>query len=140
MNILMNIIKYIFIKWYILFVDVYPHINIALCFSSEVIAVTLIPLGTSGPEIFSSVVSVLFTDNDIGTGAIIGSACFNQLAIPAVCGFAVVYFVGKPIQLDDGHIFMDLFVYMVSVIGMIFTIKDQQVDLYVNIVIINTLI
>jgi len=90
----------------------------------------LIPFGTSGPEIFSSIVGILFTDNDIGTGAIIGSSCYNQLAIPAACGLTVAYFVGQPIKLDAEPILKDLLFFIISVIGLIFTVKDNSVDIY----------
>jgi len=89
----------------------------------------LIPLGTSGPEIFSSAIGIFFADNDIGTGAIIGSSCYNQLAIPAACGLTVTYFIGKPIKLDAEPILRDLLFYVISIIGLIFTIKDNSVDM-----------
>ncbi|CAG2118489.1 unnamed protein product, partial [Medioppia subpectinata] len=104
-------------------------LNKPLSLSPEITASILIPFGTSGPEIFSSVIGILFTDNDIGTGAIIGSSCYNQLAIPAACGLTVAYFVGQPIKLDAQPILKDLFFYIISVIGLIFTIKDNSVDI-----------
>ncbi|CAG2166016.1 unnamed protein product [Oppiella nova] len=101
----------------------------SLSLSQEISASILIPFGTSGPEIFSSIVGILFTDNDIGTGAIIGSSCYNQLAIPAACGLTVAYFVGQPIKLDAEPILKDLLFFIISVIGLIFTVKDNSVDI-----------
>ncbi|XP_054156543.1 sodium/potassium/calcium exchanger 1-like [Oppia nitens] len=101
----------------------------SLSLSHEITATLLIPFGTSGPEIFSSIVGILFTDNDIGTGAIIGSSCYNQLAIPAVCGLTVAIFVGRPVKLDSELILKDLFFFIISIIGLIFTIKDNRVDI-----------
>jgi Ca2+/Na+ antiporter len=100
-----------------------------LSLSTEVTGSILIPFGTSGPEIISSTIGILFADNDIGTGAIIGSSCYNQLAIPAACGLTVAYFIGKPIKLDAEPILRDLLFYIISIIGLIFTIKDNSVDM-----------
>lgn len=93
------------------------------------IGAILIPFGTSGPEIFSSAVGVFFAENDIGTGAIIGSAVFNILAIPAASGLAATYFIGNSIKLQEGPILRDLTFYIISIIVLILAIKDNNVDL-----------
>ncbi|KAJ6222262.1 hypothetical protein RDWZM_000807 [Blomia tropicalis] len=96
---------------------------------NDLIGAILIPFGTSGPEIFSSVIGVFFAENDIGTGAIIGSAVYNMLVIPAACGLAAVYFIGHPIQLQEAPILRDLLFYIISVIVLVLVVKDNTVDL-----------
>ena len=95
----------------------------------DICGAILIPIGTSGPEIFSSAIGVFFASNDIGTGAIIGSAVFNLLAIPAACGLAVAYFIGNAIKLEALPILRDTLFYILSVIVLILVIKDNRVDL-----------
>lgn len=106
-----------------------PSHIVALNLPNDLIGAILIPFGTSGPEIFSSAVGVFFAENDIGTGAIIGSAVFNILAIPAASGLAAAYFIGDSIRLDEKPILRDLSFYIVSIIVLILVIKDNTVDL-----------
>ncbi|OTF76756.1 sodium/potassium/calcium exchanger-like protein, partial [Euroglyphus maynei] len=94
----------------------------------DLIGAILIPFGTSGPEIFSSAIGVFFTENDIGTGAIIGSGVFNILAIPAASGLAAAYFIGKSIRLETRAVLRDLTFYFISIIVLILAIKDNTVD------------
>jgi Ca2+/Na+ antiporter len=105
------------------------HGRIAFSLPPDITGAILIPIGTSGPEIFSSAISVFFTDNDIGTGAIFGSAVFNLLAIPATCGIAVAYFIGEPIQLEKFPILRDSLFYIISIMVLILVIRDNKVDL-----------
>jgi Ca2+/Na+ antiporter len=105
------------------------HGRIAFSLPTDITGAILIPIGTSGPEIFTSAISVFFTNNDIGTGAIFGSAVFNLLAIPATCGIAVAYFIGKPIQLEKFPILRDSLFYIISIMVLILVIRDNTVDL-----------
>lgn len=41
---------------------------------------------TSSPELFINLVGTFVTEGDIGVGAVVGSAVFNILAVPACCG------------------------------------------------------
>lgn len=111
------------------FVPSLESIGHSLDWPSDLIGAILIPLGTSGPEIFSSAVGVFFAENDIGTGAILGSAVFNMLAIPAASGVAAFYFLGDSIALDELPVLRDLVFYIVSIVVLILVIKDNSVDL-----------
>lgn len=46
-------------------------------------------IGTSAPELFSSVIGSFITEGDIGVGAIVGSAVFNVIGITGIAGLAV---------------------------------------------------
>ncbi|CAG2166015.1 unnamed protein product [Oppiella nova] len=111
------------------FVPSLEYLGEAFHLPPDITGAILIPIGTSGPEIFSSAISVFFTSNDIGTGAIIGSAVFNLLAIPAACGLAVAYYIGRPVKLEALPILRDLLFYILSIIVLILVIKDNRVDL-----------
>lgn len=112
------------------FVPSLQCIGEALNWDNDLIGSILIPLGTSGPEIFSSAVGVFFAENnDLGTGAILGSAVFNMLAIPAASGIAALYYIGDDIKLSELPILRDLVFYVVSIIVLILVIRDNKIDL-----------
>jgi solute carrier family 24 (sodium/potassium/calcium exchanger), member 4 len=54
--------------------------------SDDVGGATLMAAATSSPELFINVVGTFVTEGDLGVGAVLGSAVFNILAVPACCG------------------------------------------------------
>lgn len=64
--------------------------------SEDVAGATFMAAATSSPELFINVVGTFVTEGDIGVGAIVGSAVFNILAVPACCGL----FGGQVIDID----------------------------------------
>lgn len=66
--------------------------------SKRVIAITVVSIGTSIPELASSVIAALKNENDISIGNIIGSNIFNILS---VLGFTAII---KPIENVDYQI------------------------------------
>ncbi|MBD3724353.1 MAG: calcium/sodium antiporter [Flavobacteriaceae bacterium] len=66
--------------------------------SERVIAITVVSIGTSIPELASSVIAALKNENDISIGNIIGSNIFNILS---VLGFTAII---KPIENVDYQI------------------------------------
>jgi solute carrier family 24 (sodium/potassium/calcium exchanger), member 4 len=54
--------------------------------SEDVGGATLMAAATSSPELFINVVGTFVTEGDLGVGAVLGSAVFNILAVPACCG------------------------------------------------------
>ncbi|XP_072037917.1 sodium/potassium/calcium exchanger 5-like isoform X2 [Amphiura filiformis] len=53
----------------------------------DIAGATIMAAGTSLPELFASVMGTFVTEDDTGTGAIVGSAAFNIYAILALCSF-----------------------------------------------------
>ncbi len=49
--------------------------------SDDVAGATFMAAGSSAPELFTSLLSVFFTTDDVGVGTIVGSAVFNILII-----------------------------------------------------------
>jgi len=62
---------------------VWGAVNIAVIFgvSDLVIGLTIVAIGTSLPELASSIASVLKKEHDLAVGNIIGSNAFNLLAV-----------------------------------------------------------
>ena len=58
-------------------------VNLAIIFSvrERVIALTVVSIGTSIPELASSIIASLKKENDISIGNIIGSNIFNILSV-----------------------------------------------------------
>lgn len=80
----------------------------------------------SSPELFINCVGTFITKSDLGVGAIVGSAVFNVLAVPACCGL----FAGSVIYLDWWPVSRDCLMYAVSVISLILTLQDGVVMWY----------
>lgn len=83
---------------------------------------------TSAPELFTSVIGVFVSDNDIGTGTIVGSAVFNLIVIPGACSFAAYYNLKVMPKITSFPIVRDTLFYVLSIITLILCIKDNQVD------------
>ena len=52
----------------------------------DVAGATFMAAASSSPELFINCVGTFVTKGDLGVGAVVGSAVFNILAVPAVCG------------------------------------------------------
>jgi Ca2+/Na+ antiporter len=85
-------------------------------------------IGTSAPEFFTSVIGVFISEDDIGTGTILGTAVFNLIVIPAACGFAVIIFRPKSADISAFPILRDSIFYILTIITLILCIKDNEVD------------
>lgn len=89
---------------------------------------TFMAIGTSAPELFTSIFGVFMLNGDIGTGTILGSAVFNLLVIPAACGFAAVLNLKRSPSISAFPIIRDSVFYVFTIIVLILVIKDNQVD------------
>jgi len=85
-------------------------VNIARTFgmSETVIGLTLVAIGTSLPELATTVVAVLRRQADVALGNVIGSNMFNLLAIIGIASL-----VG-PIPVDPGFFAFDLWVMLAA--------------------------
>lgn len=54
--------------------------------AEDVAGATFMAAASSSPELFINCVGTFVTEGDLGVGAIVGSAVFNVLAVPACCG------------------------------------------------------
>ncbi|XP_068688983.1 sodium/potassium/calcium exchanger 4-like [Montipora foliosa] len=90
---------------------------------SDVAGATLMAFGSSGPELFASVIGVFITHGDIGIGTILGSAVFNVLFVIGLCGVGagtVLYLAWWPFVRDNMF-------YLFSLVILIVTLMDNIV-------------
>jgi K+-dependent Na+/Ca+ exchanger-like protein len=92
--------------------------------SNDVAGATLMAVGTSAPEFFTSVVAVTKVGSEnIGTGTIVGSAIFNVLVIVGASAVVSTAFLRwKPVVRDMGF-------YLVSILVLLFTLRDGAITI-----------
>ncbi|XP_077988613.1 sodium/potassium/calcium exchanger 5-like [Glandiceps talaboti] len=98
----------------------------ALDLSYDVAGATFMTIGASAPEMFTTLICILIADSNVSIGAIMGSAAFNILFSIGVLG---IYF-GKSSTLSLWPMLRDLFGIIISVLALIFVIKDERVYWY----------
>ncbi|XP_003739015.1 sodium/potassium/calcium exchanger 4 [Galendromus occidentalis] len=94
---------------------------------SDVAGATFMAMGTSAPELFSSVIGSFITEGDIGVGTIVGSAVFNILGVTALIGLAVGR---ESLKIDWFPISRDCIAYVLTVVLLIVVISDSFVTWY----------
>ncbi|XP_065093021.1 sodium/potassium/calcium exchanger 4-like [Ochlerotatus camptorhynchus] len=92
----------------------------------DIAGATFMAAASSSPELFINCVGTFVTKGDIGVGAVVGSAVFNILAVPAVCGL----FGGQVVQLRWWPVTRDSMMYGIAVIGLITVLSDGKVMWY----------
>lgn len=90
---------------------------------------TLMALGASIPELFASLIGVFVTQDDIGTGSIIGSSCFNLIAVPAACAFIAASTFDRKLTLNPTPIIRNSLIYGITILVLVLIIKDNCVDI-----------
>lgn len=63
------------------------------------------------------------------TGTILGSAIFNLVGVPAICGIAIYCWQRESLSIHAFPIVRDLTFYTITVIVLILSMKDEQIDL-----------
>lgn len=91
--------------------------------SSDVAGATLMAMGSSAPELFTSLFAVLHTDThtNIGTGTIVGSAIFNILVI---IGASALF---RRAQLSWQPIVRDMIFYILAIFALLFVFWDGKI-------------
>jgi K+-dependent Na+/Ca+ exchanger-like protein len=74
----------------------------------DVAGATFMAAGGSAPELFTSLIGAVITENDVGFGTIVGSAVFNVLAVIGACGMSAK----DPIKLTWWPLFRDCSFYI----------------------------
>ncbi|XP_004929869.1 sodium/potassium/calcium exchanger 4 [Bombyx mori] len=95
------------------------RLNIA----SDIAGATFMAAASSSPELFINCVGTFVTEGDLGVGAVVGSAVFNVLAVPACCAL----FAGAVIELDWWSVTRDCMMYAVAVVALILTLLDDKI-------------
>ncbi len=107
-----------------LVVDMSTHIASSLGMSEKLIGLTIVSIGTSLPELATSLVAAIRKNSDMAVGNIIGSNIFNILFILGVC--AVLRPIGYNASLNQDMLIMGGFT-MLLFIAM-FTGKRKKLD------------
>lgn len=95
--------------------------------SPDVAGATFMAAGSSAPELFTAVVTVLITGGSEGLGAIVGSAVFN---IMVICG-VTAKFAGQVLKIWWYPLARDALVYVISVLMMLLVlIKHEGEETY----------
>ncbi|XP_049885511.1 sodium/potassium/calcium exchanger 3-like [Pectinophora gossypiella] len=91
--------------------------------ASDIAGATFMAAASSSPELFINCVGTFVTEGDLGVGAIVGSAVFNVLAVPACCAL----FSGMVIELDWWSVSRDCLMYAVAVVALILSLLDDRI-------------
>ena len=105
----------------VLFVDGAKYIAVKLGASERVIGLTVVAIGTSLPELVTSIVAVAKKETDIAVGNIIGSNIFNILLIAGVASL----FYPLPFTIQ-GNLVDALVAFGASVLLFIFAFFDKR--------------
>lgn len=100
---------------------------------SDVAGATFMAVGTSAPELFSSIIGSFITEGDIGLGTIVGSAVFNILGVTGVAGLAVWK---NDVPIDWFPITRDCLMYALTVLALIGVISNNVVEWYEALILI----
>ncbi|CAH1113993.1 unnamed protein product [Psylliodes chrysocephalus] len=92
----------------------------------DVAGATFMAAGGSAPELFTSVIGVFVSFDDVGIGTIVGSAVFNILFVIGMCAI----FSRTVLTLTWWPLFRDCFFYSVSLITLIIFFRDSYIYWY----------
>ncbi|XP_047740749.1 sodium/potassium/calcium exchanger Nckx30C [Hyalella azteca] len=94
--------------------------------SEDVAGATFMAAGGSAPELFTSVIGVFISFNDVGIGTIVGSAVFNILFVIAMC----VLFSRTVLELTWWPLFRDVTFYSVALLMLVYFFTDSKIYWY----------
>ncbi|KAK9892070.1 hypothetical protein WA026_018268 [Henosepilachna vigintioctopunctata] len=92
----------------------------------DVAGATFMAAGGSAPELFTSVIGVFVSFDDVGIGTIVGSAVFNILFVIGMCAI----FSKTVLTLTWWPLFRDCFFYSLSLITLIIFFRDSFIQWY----------
>ncbi|XP_076035500.1 sodium/potassium/calcium exchanger Nckx30C-like isoform X5 [Oratosquilla oratoria] len=94
--------------------------------SEDVAGATFMAAGGSAPELFTSIIGVFISFDDVGIGTIVGSAVFNILFVIAMC----VIFSKTVLDLTWWPLFRDVTFYSVALLMLVMFFRDNAVYWY----------
>lgn len=97
------------------------YIAYALGVSERVIGITIIAVGTSLPELITSLVACKKGENEFALGNIIGSNIFNILFVLGVAGLV------NPLEIDSALLFDTIFLVAASSIAILFVYTNKRI-------------
>lgn len=103
------------------FIPALDVIIIKMNISEDVAGATFMAAGGSAPELFTSVIGVFISFDDVGIGTIVGSAVFNILFVISMCAI----FSKSVLQLTWWPLFRDVTFYSIILIVLMTFFKDS---------------
>ncbi|EEB12732.1 conserved hypothetical protein [Pediculus humanus corporis] len=94
--------------------------------ADDVAGATFMAAGGSAPELFTSVIGVFVSFDDVGIGTIVGSAVFNILFVIGMCAL----FSKTVLTLTWWPLFRDCTFYSMSLITLILFFRDNYIEWY----------
>ena len=91
--------------------------------TDDVAGATFMAAGGSAPELFTSVIGVFVSFDDVGIGTIVGSAVFNILFVIGMCAL----FSKTLLTLTWWPLFRDCTFYSVSLLTLIYFFRDNKI-------------
>jgi len=92
----------------------------------DVAGATFMAAGGSAPELFTSVIGVFISFDNVGIGTIVGSAVFNVLFVIGMCAM----FSRTVLALTWWPLFRDCTFYSISLLIMVLFFLDNKIELY----------
>ena len=94
--------------------------------ADDVAGATFMAAGGSAPELFTSIIGVFVSFDDVGIGTIVGSAVFNILFVIGMCAI----FSRTVLSLTWWPLFRDCSFYSISLITLIYFFRDNYIHWY----------
>ncbi|KAK2583828.1 hypothetical protein KPH14_009723 [Odynerus spinipes] len=94
--------------------------------ADDVAGATFMAAGGSAPELFTSVIGVFVSFDDVGIGTIVGSAVFNILFVIGMCAI----FSRTVLSLTWWPLFRDCTFYSASLLTLIYFFRDNYIHWY----------
>ncbi|KPM07823.1 potassium-dependent sodium-calcium exchanger-like protein 1 [Sarcoptes scabiei] len=98
-----------------------------LMISDDVAGATFMAAGGSAPELFTSIIGVFISFDDVGIGTIVGSAVFNILFVLSMCAI----FSKTVLDLTWWPLFRDVSFYSMILITLVICFKDSTIFWFV---------
>jgi cation:H+ antiporter len=116
------------------FVESSEKLGIKLGISPYVVGVTIVALGTSLPELASSITAILQEESSIVTGNVIGSNITNILLIVGVLAM-----LGGPVIINKNLLKTELPIFSIATIHFIASVYDGMIDRIEALLLVGTL-
>ncbi|XP_017888222.1 sodium/potassium/calcium exchanger Nckx30C [Ceratina calcarata] len=94
--------------------------------ADDVAGATFMAAGGSAPELFTSIIGVFVSFDDVGIGTIVGSAVFNILFVIGTCAI----FSRTVLSLTWWPLFRDCSFYSISLLTLIYFFRDNYIYWY----------
>lgn len=99
--------------------------------SDQLIGLTIVAIGTSLPELVTSIVAATKGESDIALGNVIGSNVFNILFVLGISSFI------SPISIDPKLFIDGLFMIFATALTYVFATKEKDINTFESIVLIS---